>query len=141
MFRLCFLLRFLRPRLPLLLRDFFDVFLPLLPEPWPCLPSPGDTAPFPDKSTIAALKMSPAGSKCKIAGSRLTCDPVTESHIIIFLIASYPLSHWALTGLRTYSGGCSLLSITEKRQARALNITRLPVITFKIMSAQSLFSG
>lgn len=75
MFRLCFLLLFLRPRLPLLLRDFFDVFLPLLLQPWPCRPSPGDTAPFPDKSTIAGLRMSPAGSESKIAGSRLTLRP------------------------------------------------------------------
>ena len=63
LFLLLFLFLLLRPRLPRLVRDFFAVLLPLLPEPepepepepCPCLLCPGDAAPPWDISTMAEL--------------------------------------------------------------------------------------
>lgn len=93
MFLLFFLFLFLLPRLPLLVRDFFDVFLSLLPEPepCPCLWCPGDTALFAAKSTMAELGVRAAAGRWAHRG-RITARPACAD---------------------TWSRGCALLSIPK----------------------------
>lgn len=106
LFRLFFLFLLLRPRLPLLVRHFFEVFFPLLPEPCPCLPPPGDTAPLSDKSTIAravtvSLKPEITGNDVTRANLKNRCG---------FWHNVYRNARPAR--LKTRRGGCSLLSIS-----------------------------